>query len=226
MTVEFESTEASEPSDSDATTELLPAPRRLRRSRVAIGTGVGVALVAGGVAIGLAQTSASASPSALVAAASSSSSAAGGTPRPHPTGTDGRPAIGSRQPILVGSVKTAKTATITITDLQGFTRTIVTLSKTTYKDGLTATPAVGTKIVAQGSIDSNGTSLDAMTISALPKGFAGGPAGPGGGPGGFGRGPAGQHDPRATGTSTVKPTGRPTGFPARPDRPSSTTAPK
>jgi hypothetical protein len=42
---------------------------------------------------------------------------------------------------------------ILIKDFDGFTRTIKTSSKTTYRDGLTANPAVGTQIVAAGSVD-------------------------------------------------------------------------
>jgi hypothetical protein len=83
---------------------------------------------------------------------------------------------------------------ILIKDFDGFTRTIKTSSKTTYRDGLTANPAVGTKIVAAGSVDADGTSLDATSIG---KGFEFGPGEHGrfphpGGPGrGFGRPPSG-----------------------------------
>jgi len=205
MPVEFEPTS----DESEPAGELLGAPRRIRRSRIAIGTAAGVALVAGGIAVGLTQTSASASPASVLAAASSA--AGSGTPAPHAraSGTDGaggRGAFKPGQPIWFGAVTSAKSATITITDQQGFTRTIVTSSSTTYKDGLTSTPAVGTKIIAQGTVDKNGTSLDATAISALPKGVAG--PGPGrlgpGGPGGFGR-PAG---PRPSGSQTAKPNGK------------------
>jgi hypothetical protein len=57
---------------------------------------------------------------------------------------------------------------ILIKDFDGFTRTIKTSSKTAYRDGLTASPAVGTRIVAVGSVDADGTSLDATSIG---KGF-------------------------------------------------------
>jgi hypothetical protein len=57
---------------------------------------------------------------------------------------------------------------ILIKDFDGFTRTIKTSSKTAYRDGLTANPAVGTRIVAVGGVDADGTSLDATSIG---KGF-------------------------------------------------------
>jgi len=57
---------------------------------------------------------------------------------------------------------------ILIKDFDGFTRTIKTSGKTTYRDGLTANPAVGTQIVAEGTVAADGTSLDATSIG---KGF-------------------------------------------------------
>jgi hypothetical protein len=81
---------------------------------------------------------------------------------------------------------------ITITDHDGFTRTIRTSGDTTYeKDGATATRSaitVGSLVHAMGTVDDNGTTLDAQRVSVgLPKldgkRFRGGPMGrPGGAP--------------------------------------------
>ena len=121
---------------ADEPGEALAAPRRLRRGRVIFGSAAAVAVVAGAVAIGLASSSASASPASIVAAAASSSAATGTAPS-HPTGPGARGLMRPGQPFLFGTVKKVSGSTILITDQQGFTRTIVTSSKTTYKDGLT-----------------------------------------------------------------------------------------
>ncbi len=69
---------------------------------------------------------------------------------------------------LFGTVSTVSGGTITIKDPQGFTRTIVTGSATTYSQGgaTSSLSAVvqGAKIIAEGTIDANGTSLDALSI--------------------------------------------------------------
>jgi hypothetical protein len=98
-------------------------------------------------------------------------------------------------PVLFGTVTALSGDTITITDPEGFSRTIVVNSSTTYaKSNATATlseVSVGSVISAQGSVDSNLTSLDAtsVVIGALD--------GPGGGPGigGTGFGPPGDRGP-------------------------------
>jgi hypothetical protein len=66
---------------------------------------------------------------------------------------------------LFGTVKSVSGDTILITDPQGFTRTILVSSATTYSQGGSlADVVVGAKIFAQGTVDANGTSLDALTI--------------------------------------------------------------
>jgi hypothetical protein len=114
-------------------------------------------LALGGVAIASAANAPSPSPSP------GSSSA----PSPGPSGA---PDHGPRQrgPFLAGTVDSASGGTITITDFQGFQRTIHTTSSTAYEDGLTATPAAGTKIVATGTVDSDKTSLKATRVGKLP----------------------------------------------------------
>ncbi len=113
-----------------------------------------------------------------VAAAATSDS----TPSP---GSSAAPSPGStkapdreRQPFLAGTVVSASGNTITITDVQGFQRTIHTTSATTYEDGLTATPAAGTRIYAVGTVDTDKTSLKAARVGKLPdrpegRGFPG-----------------------------------------------------
>lgn len=97
-------------------------------------------------------------------------------------------------PMLVGTVSAVDGDTVTITDQQGFSRTIVVDSSTTYtKSGSSATLAdvtVGEVIAAQGTVDTNLTSLDATSVSiGLPTTPDGGAGGPGfGGPGFGGRG--------------------------------------
>jgi hypothetical protein len=75
---------------------------------------------------------------------------------------------------LYGTVKSVSGDTILITDPQGFTRTILVSSATTYSHGGSLTDAVaGAKIFAQGTVDANGTSLDALTIDVGTAGQTG-----------------------------------------------------
>lgn len=75
--------------------------------------------------------------------------------------------------VLVGTVHAVSGDTITVTDPEGFTRTILVSSSTTYSQGgasVTIAAVVdGAKIFAQGIVDTNGTTLDALSI-----GLAGG----------------------------------------------------
>jgi hypothetical protein len=190
----------------ESSDEVLAAPRGVRRSRVIAGTAVAVVVIAGAITVGLTESSASASPASLAAAASSSAPGATGSAPARPSGPAGRGAFQPGPPFIFGTVKSVSGTTIKVTDQQGFTRTVVTSSKTTYKGGATATPTVGAKIIATGTVDANGTSLDATTISALPAAGASG-ARPGGfgAPGGRGFGGPGGHGPggpRPTGPAT------------------------
>jgi hypothetical protein len=99
-------------------------------------------------------------------------------------------------PVLVGTVTGVNGDTITITDPQGFTRTIVVDSSTSYsKSSGTASLSdvrVGSEISAEGAVDANGTSLAAASVHVgLPTGSGGGP-----GFGGPGLGPMGGNGPR------------------------------
>jgi len=113
--------------------------------------------------------------------------------------------INVQVPVLFGTVTAVEGNTITISDLDGFSRSIVVDSSTTYtKSGASATLAdisVGALISAEGTVDANLTSLDATSVSmGQPTSPAGGqgPGGPGfGGPGfgGPGFGPPGGSGP-------------------------------
>jgi uncharacterized membrane protein YgcG len=69
---------------------------------------------------------------------------------------------------LFGTVTAVSGNTITITDPQGFSRTILVGTATTYTvggaPGTLASVTVGTKLVAEGTIDTNKTTLDALTV--------------------------------------------------------------
>jgi hypothetical protein len=199
MSVEFDSTSHDEQPE-----EQLPAPASHRRRWiVAACTGAAIVMLGGG-AVALAQTSASASATGYAthgAGGYGGRGEGGGPGGPGGTGgTSGTDTPIARTPHLSGAVKSVSGTKILITDPDGFTRTIITSAKTTYKDSLTASPAVGTKIEAEGTVDADGTSLDAATIQA--------PRGPGGGMGPGHGGPDG--GPRPTGAPTgTRPTGKP-----------------
>jgi hypothetical protein len=76
--------------------------------------------------------------------------------------------------MLFGTVSTVSGDTITIKDPQGFARTIVVGSATTYSQGGTtatlASVVAGAKIIAQGTVDTNGTTLDALSIDVGTSG--------------------------------------------------------
>jgi len=145
------------------TPSQLP-PRSRTGRRFAVAGAVGAALAVGGVAVAAqaaTDPSGSASPSASAAPSASPSGSAAPEKR-------------ERTPRLAGTVVSASGNTITITDFQGFRRTIHTRGDTEYADGLTATPAAGTRIMAEGTVDTDRTSLAATKISALPDRAEGG----------------------------------------------------
>ncbi len=82
-------------------------------------------------------------------------------------------------PSLAGTVISVNGSTITISDLQGFYRTVNTSASTNYESGTKASTAssvtVGSRIIAFGSIDSNHTALDAATIEIVPAGNSNAP---------------------------------------------------
>jgi hypothetical protein len=130
-------------------------------------------LVAGGAAVALAL-------GGVAVAAAASSDATPPSPRPSAAPSPGSTAAPDRdrrerQPFLAGTVVSASGNTITITDFQGFRRTIHTSSSTTYADGLSATPAAGTRIYAVGTVDSDKTSLKASRVGKAPERAGRGP---------------------------------------------------
>jgi hypothetical protein len=100
-------------------------------------------------------------------------------------------------PVLFGTVTAVRGDTVTISDPEGFNRTIVVDSSTTYtKSGASSTlddVSVGSVISAEGTVDTNLTSLDASSVvigAPDATGAGQGFGGPGiGGPGGPGPGP-------------------------------------
>ncbi len=79
--------------------------------------------------------------------------------------------------MLFGTVSSVGPSSINITDPQGFTRNIIVSSATTYTQGgaagTLADVTVGSKIIAQGTVDTNGTSLDALTVEIGTSGQMG-----------------------------------------------------
>lgn len=165
---------------------------------------------------------------ALLAAGSVAAFAAGGTgtPTPKPSataspGAPGQPGSGTRPsprvhaPHLDGTVTAVSGSIITITDRDGFSREIKVSGSTTYTDGLTAIPKVGDKVHAEGTVDTDKTTLDATTVGLMTE-HAGGPGGHGpggkGGPGPGGPGGPGGHGPG--GTAAPRPSGSPTPSPS------------
>lgn len=128
-----------------------------RRMRIAVVGGAAAVVVAGGTGVAIAAASGPGSSTPTSAPSSPGSSAPAQPPAPP-----------KHQPHLAGTVTSVRGNEILIKDFDGFTRTIKTSSKTAYRDGLTASPAVGTRIVAVGSVAADGTSLDAASIG---KGF-------------------------------------------------------
>jgi hypothetical protein len=85
---------------------------------------------------------------------------------------------------LVGRVTAVSGSSVTITDPEGFSRTIVVDSSTTYtKSGAASNYSaltVGSLILASGKVDANQTSLDASSVVIGPVSTAqDGPSGPG-----------------------------------------------
>ena len=156
-------------------------PRRHLRL-AAIGGIAAVAILGGGITAVASASAPARSTSAAAAPTSGATPPSGGPAAP---GTDARP---TPRPHLDGTVTSVSGGTVSIKDRDGFTRTILVTSKTTYSDGLKAPLAVGTEVHAEGTVDANRTALDASSVGKRPTPPAGGPGrSPGwGGPGGPG----------------------------------------
>jgi hypothetical protein len=98
-------------------------------------------------------------------------------PTAAPSGAHGHGPGGTHAPHIGGTVQSVVGSTVTVKDRDGFTRTITLASgvKVT-KDGSSSSAGAitkGTWIEATGAVDSNGTTLDATTVTigmrSLPK---------------------------------------------------------
>jgi hypothetical protein len=179
-------------SEQDWTFVPDESPQRAQLTRgkklVIAGAAAGVVVLGGG-AVAMAAVQNSTAPGSSTPGSSTSGYGGAGA-RPGP---DARRA--AHTPHLDGTVKTVSASTITITDHDGFTRTINISSSTKYTQGLTAKPAVGVQIHAEGKVNADGVSLDATTIGKMPTPPAGGMRGHGPGRGGPGYGGPGKPTP-------------------------------
>ncbi len=153
--------------DSAGDPAEIPSRAHGRGRRLTVAAVIAGGLVLGGTAIAYAGTTTaptSGDSSTTTSPSQPSNPGSAATQRPIP------------RPHIDGTVVSVSGDTITVTDPEGFTRTIVTSSSTTYDNGLSAPLATGAEIHATGTVDANHTSLDATQIGTRPKP----PAGPAG----------------------------------------------
>jgi len=153
--------------DSAGDPAEVPSRAHGRGRRLTVAAVIAGGLVLGGTAIAYAGTTTAATSgdsSTTTSPSQPSNPGSAATQRPIP------------RPHIDGTVVSVSGDTITVTDPEGFTRTIVTSSSTTYDNGLSAPLATGAEIHATGTVDANHTSLDATQIGTRPKP----PAGPSG----------------------------------------------
>ena len=132
------------------------------------------------------------------------------TPTPGTTqspGATASPGTRAHAPRIGGTVLTVDGSTVTVQDRDGFTRTVRLAGdvKVTKDDASSSTSAItkGVWIEASGTVDADGTSLDATEVRI------GQPAGPRGHGGPGGRGPHGPEG-AAPATPGATPSGTPT----------------
>jgi hypothetical protein len=160
--------------DKNPSTEPASGPdpkvsRPRHHLRLAAISGIVAVAILGG---GITAVAAASAPEPTTSTTTLPVPSATGTP---PTGLVSPPVRRPRTPHLGGTVTSVAGSTVLIKDRDGFTRTIVLSTKTTYADGLNAALPVGTEIHAKGKVDANGTSLDATAIRKRPTAPAGGP---------------------------------------------------
>lgn len=194
------------------TDRSTPAPHHNRRTlRLLAAGGATAALLAGGSVAAMAAGTGTATPKP-------SATATPGTPGQLAPPNGARPSPPVHAPHLDGTVTAVAGSVVTITDHDGFRREIKLSGSTTYRDGLTATPKVGDEIHAEGTVDSDKTTLDATAIGLMTEHAPPGPGrrGPGGvGPAGHGHGgPGAPGAPGPSGTATPRPSGAPTPSPS------------
>ena len=192
-----------------------PKPRAWYRKPVAIGGIAAAVIILGGAGIGFGIAANSDSTAELASNNSSISDGPGqgGSDSAEGPGSSTETAgLGAAGPNVSGTVLTVSGDTITITDHDGFVRTINVTDDTEYGDGLTADLEEGTEIRVTGTVNDDDTSLDATSITTATAGHGidGGIGGPGiDGPGIDGPGIGGGHGgPRGAdaGTTVTPPT--------------------
>ncbi len=146
--------------DSAGDPAEVPSRAHGRGRRLTVTAVIAGGLVLGGSAIAYAGTTTAATSgdsSTTTSPSQPSSPRSAATQRPVP------------RPHIDGTVASVSGDAITVTDPEGFTRSIVTSSSTTYDNGLSAPLATGAEIHATGTVDANHTSLDATQIGTRPK---------------------------------------------------------
>ncbi len=150
--------------DSAGDPAEVPSRAHGRGRHLTVATVIAGGLLLGGTAVAYAGTTTAATsgdPSTTTSPSQPSNPSAAATQRRTP------------RPHIDGTVVSVSGDTITVTDPEGFSRTIVTSSSTTYANGLSAPLATGAEIHATGTVDANHTSLDATQIGTRPKPPAG-----------------------------------------------------
>ena len=203
-TLPFAAASASYATPSAPVDPTVPKPRAWYRKPVAIGGMAAAVIILGGTGIGLGIAGTSGSNAELASNNSRTlngpnqgeSDSAGG-----PRLSTGMAGLGAHGPGLSGTVLAVSGDTITITDSDGFVRTINVTADTEYGDGLAADLEEGLEIRATGTINDDDTSLDATSITTATAGHGsiGGPGIGGPGIGGGHGGPRGA-DAGTTGT--------------------------
>ncbi|WP_104135250.1 hypothetical protein [Cryobacterium sp. Y62] len=203
-----------------------PKPRTWYRKPVAIGGMAAAVIILGGAGIGLGIAANSGANAELASNNSRTlngpgqgeSDSAGG-----PRLSTGMAALDAQGPALSGTVLAVSGDTITITDSDGFVRTINVTDDTEYGDELAADFEEGLEIRATGTINDDDTSLDATWITTATAGH--GINGRIDGPGIVGPGIGGGHGgPRGADAGTTVTPLTDGGAPVTPTDPPSTPA--
>lgn len=147
--------------------------RRVRLRGLTVTAAAAVVLFGGGAAIAAADTGGDESGGSSTPSSSAPSGADPSTvpasPDAAPSPGDGGPAAGVHSPHLDGDVISVGSGSILITDHDGFTRTINVTANTTYGDGISVPIESGEHIHAEGTVDTDGTSLAATLIAVAPE---------------------------------------------------------
>jgi len=147
--------------------------RRVRLRGLTVTAAAALVLFGGGSAIAAADTGGDESGGSSTPSSSAPTGAHPSTvpasPDPAPAPGDSGPVAGAHSPHLDGDVTSVSSGSILITDHDGFTRTINVTPNTTYGDGISVPIESGEHIHAEGTVDTDGTSLAATLIAAPPE---------------------------------------------------------